>query len=202
MRRAELQALLGDETLRRDRLIEYLHAIQDHHGQLATPHLAALAERLRLSQAEVFEVASFYHHFDVIREDAAGVLPAAPGLSVRVCTSLPCRLAGGAELLTRLPALLGAGVRVLAAPCVGRCETAPVAVVHQHPVLRADPAGVQAALAAGLTQAAMPAALDLPAYEAAGGYACLREALQGLRTRDELIGALDQAGLRLSLIHI
>jgi NADH:ubiquinone oxidoreductase subunit E len=139
----ELQGWLG-EPPPRERLIEALHVIQDRLGALPAPHLVALASWMKLAPAEVYEVASFYHHFDVIHEDAAGLLPKVPGLIVRVCTSLPCQMAGSAELLARLPALLGAGVRVLPTPCVGRCDQAPVAVVHQHPVPRADTAQVQA----------------------------------------------------------
>jgi NADH:ubiquinone oxidoreductase subunit F (NADH-binding)/NADH:ubiquinone oxidoreductase subunit E len=196
VRRAELQALLGDETLRRDRLIEYLHAIQDHHGQLATPHLAALAERLRLSQAEVFEVASFYHHFDVVREDPTGAVPSPPTLTVRVCDGLSCELAGAPDLLARLPALLGAEVRVITSPCVGRCETAPVAVVHQHPVRHATPASVQAAVTQGLRTHEPEPYADLAAYRGAGGYALLRACSEGRRTADEVIATLEASSLR------
>ena len=192
---AELQSWL-EQPLPRERLIEALHVIQDRLGVLPAPHLVALASWMKLAPAEVYEVASFYHHFDVLHEDAAGLLPNAPGLTVRVCTSLPCQMAGSAELLARLPALLGDGVRVLPAPCVGRCDQSPVAVVHQHPVPRADTAQVQAAVAARRTQADLPPALDLPAYRAGGGYAVLCDALAGQRTPDELIAALDDAGLR------
>ena len=196
VRRAELQALLGDETLRRDRLIEYLHAIQDHHGQLATPHLAALAERLRLSQAEVFEVASFYHHFDVVREDPTGAVPSPPKLTVRVCDGLSCELAGAPDLLARLPALLDAEVRVITSPCVGRCETAPVAVVHQHPVRHATPASVQAAVTQGLRTHEPEPYAGLAAYRGAGGYALLRACSEGRRTADEVIATLEASSLR------
>src|SRR5439155_18360299 len=103
--------------------------LNDRFGQLTTAHLAALAERMKLSQVEVFEVASFYHHFDVVRENASGGFDAPPRLTVRVCEGLSCELAGARELLDELPRLLDAQVRVVAAPCVGRCEQAPVAVV-------------------------------------------------------------------------
>jgi NADH:ubiquinone oxidoreductase subunit F (NADH-binding)/NADH:ubiquinone oxidoreductase subunit E len=192
---AELQAWLV-EPPPRDRLIEALHTIQDRLGALPAPHLLALAQWMKLAPAEVYEVASFYHHFDVVKEGAEGGWPSAPRLTVRVCTSLSCQMAGGADLLARLPALLGEQVRVLPAPCVGRCEAAPLAVVHHHPVPHADLARVQAAVQAGRTQAELPPALDLQAYVGGGGYALLQDAQAGRRTPDELITALDHAGLR------
>ncbi len=196
LRREELRALLGDGELRRDRLIEYLHAINDRYGQLGTPHLAALAERLRLSQTEVFEVASFYHHFDVVREDAQGQLPAPPQLTVRVCDGVACELAGARELLERLPGLLGREVRVIPAPCVGRCETAPLAVVHQHPVRHATPESVQAAVARNLRTHEPEPYTDLAAYQAAGGYGLLRECTSGQRRAEAVIATLEASSLR------
>ena len=194
--RAEVHALLGTEPLRRDRLIEYLHALQDAQGQLGTPQLAALAELLRLAQAEVFEVASFYHHFDIVREDEQGRVPAPPRLTVRVCDGLSCELAGAQALLARLPALLGADVRVLPAPCVGRCETAPVAVVHQHPVRHATPAAVQQAVVQGLRTHEPAPYADLAAYRAAGGYTLLRDCTEGRRSADDVIATLEASSLR------
>ncbi len=193
---AEVHALLGDAPPRRDLLIEYLHRIQDTYRQLGTPHLAALAQLMRLSQAEVFEVASFYHHFDVVREDAPGRLPDATALTVRVCDGLSCQLAGAAELLAKLPALLGPGVRVLPAPCIGRCEQAPAAVVHQHPLARASVASVQAAVAAGLTRHVPAPCIGMTEYVAGGGYAVLRECHAGRRSVDSLLSSLDEAALR------
>jgi formate dehydrogenase len=193
---AEVQALLGAGPLRRELLIEYLHRIHDQHGQLGTPHLAALAQLLRLAQTEVFEVASFYHHFDVVREDAEGRVPAAPALTVRVCDGLSCSLAGAASLLDRLPALLGPGVRVLPAPCIGRCEQAPAVVVHQHPVALATPAAVQAAVDAGLRSAEPAPYRDLAAYRATGGYRLLSDCVEGRRPIDAVLQTMDDAGLR------
>ena len=122
--------MLGDEPRRRDLLIEHLHKIQDRYGCLAAPHLVALADEMKMAMAEVYEVATFYHHFDVVKEGDT----APPAITVRVCDSIACELAGSQDLLDRLPTLLGPGVRVLHAPCVGRCETAPVAVVGQNPI--------------------------------------------------------------------
>ena len=148
----QVRVLVGDAPPRRDLLIEYLHRINDRYGQLGAPHLAALAAEMRLSQAEVYEVASFYHHFEVVKENADGTLDPAPGLTVRVCDGLSCELAGARDLLQRLPALLGRDVRVVAAPCVGRCEQAPVAVVGQRPVAHADAGEVVRVAASGDTQ--------------------------------------------------
>jgi formate dehydrogenase len=197
---ADVQALLGaaaaGEPLRRDRLIEYLHLINDTHGQLAAPHLAALAQCLQLSLAEVFEVASFYHHFDIVKEDADGQIAPPPALTVRVCDGLSCELAGARELLDRLPALLGREVRVIPAPCVGRCEQAPVAVVHQHPVGHATAATVQQAVRAGQRFDTPPAAIGLAEYVAGGGYGVLQDCLSGRRSLASVLAALDEAGLR------
>src|SRR5215510_5870298 len=123
--REEIRALLGDAPRRRDLLIEHLHRIQDRFGCLSAAHLVALADEMKMAMAEVYEVATFYHHFDVVKEGEA----APPAVTVRVCDSIGCHLAGSAALLEKLPALLGQDVRVLHAPCVGRCEAAPGAVV-------------------------------------------------------------------------
>ena len=131
---AQVQALLGTESRQADLLIEHLHKLQDRFGHLSASHLAALAQEMRLAQTEVYEVATFYHHFDVVKEGEAA--PAA--LTVRVCDSLSCEMAGARELLAKLPKLLGKEVRVISAPCVGRCEQAPVVVVGQNPVPNAS----------------------------------------------------------------
>ena len=114
--------MVGDAPHPRDLLIEHLHKLNDAYRALHDRHLVALAREMNIPMAEVYEVATFYHHFEVLKGDAT-----APALTVRVCSGLSCELAGGADLLARLPALLGvADVRVIAAPCVGRCEQAPV----------------------------------------------------------------------------
>jgi formate dehydrogenase len=181
---------------RRDLLIEYLHALQDHFGQLRSDHLAALAQAMKLSQVEVFEVASFYHHFDIVREDAQGRFDAPPRLTVRVCDGLSCELAGAAELVARLPGLLGAEVRVITAPCVGRCDKAPVAVVHQRPIENATADMVQAAVAADQRWADVPPMAHFDAYRAFSGYALLEACLRGERSPDDVIATLEHAGLR------
>ena len=183
---------------RRGLLIEYLHQLHDHFGQLGTPQLAALARWMGLAQTEVFEVASFYHHFELVREDAqTGALPAPPALTVRVCDGLACELAGAGALHARLQALLPATVRVVAAPCVGRCEQAPVAVVGQRPVVYASAEQVQAAVTQGEVWDDPPAgALDLSAYQAGGGYRLLADCLSGARSLDSVLATLDDAGLR------
>ncbi|WEF33979.1 NAD(P)H-dependent oxidoreductase subunit E [Pseudoduganella chitinolytica] len=187
---AEVQALLADAPRRRDLLIEHLHLIQDRYGCLATTHLAALAQELRMAQAEVYEVASFYHHFDIVREGETA--PAA--LTVRVCAGLSCEMAGATALLDKLPALLGTEVRVLAAPCIGRCEQAPAALVGQQGVPAATAQSIAAALAG--TAVAIPAHIGYDEYVAGGGYALLGDCVAGARSGESLIAALEHAGLR------
>jgi len=183
-------------ALRRDRLIEYLHALQDRFGQLAEPHLAALAQRLRLAVVEVFEVASFYHHFDIVREDAAGNLPMPPRVTVRVCNGLACELAGAKDLLARLPQILDAEVRVIAAPCVGRCEQAPVAVVGQRAIAGATTDAVAACVSRNETQAVIERYVDYASYLAQGGYRTLRECADGSRDVESVLQTMEHSGLR------
>ena len=192
---AQVQALLGGASRQRDLLIENLHLIQDRFGHLSATHLAALAQEMRLAQAEVYEVASFYHHFDIVKEGQEA--PAA--LTVRVCDGLSCELAGAQDLLARLPTLLGREVRVIAAPCVGRCEQAPVAVVGQHPIANAQVDSIARAVAAGDSRhpVAMNAGvIDHAAYRQAGGYQLLEQCLSGARDVEDIIKPLEVAGLR------
>ncbi len=193
---AAVRAAVGQSPLRRDLLIEHLHAVNDRFGQLQTDHLAALAELLRLSQAEVFEVASFYHHFDVVRENAQGGFDAPPRITVRVCDGLSCEMAGARELLQRLPALLAADVRVIAAPCIGRCEQAPAVAVHQHPLAQATLESVVQAVRGGHTIHEPAPATGLAAYQAAGGYQTLAACLAGQRDVEAVIKTLEHSGLR------
>src|SRR5579871_4845149 len=135
---ADVRALLGERERRRDLLIEHLHLIQDRYGHLSAVHLAALAYEMRLPQAEVYEVATFYAHFDVVKE---GEIPP-PAVTVRVCDSLSCAMAGAEHLLRELPNRLGPEVRVVRAPCMGACDRAPVCAVGHGQVMRATAQGV------------------------------------------------------------
>ena len=188
----EVSALLGDEPRRRDLLIEHLHKINDRYGHLSAAHLAALAQEMRLSQTEVYEVATFYHHFHVVKE---GETPP-PVLTVRVCDSIACELAGSDALLEKLPAVLGKGVRVVHAPCVGRCEVAPAAVVGQNPIGHATTQTVKTAVEKGETSCAETEYVDLAAYKKAGGYKLVADCLAGKHTREGLTKIMEDSGLR------
>ena len=189
---ADVQAALGDAPRRRDLLIEHLHKIQDRYGALSAAHLAALAQELKLAQSEVYEVATFYHHFDVLRDGEA----APPALTVRVCAGLSCELAGARGLLDRLPAILGTEVRVLAAPCIGRCDKAPAALVGQRPVTHASAESVLAAVSARATTDVHTGHLDYDAYRDAGGYRLLRACTEWRFDPESVIVTLMASGLR------
>ena len=189
---AEVIALLGDRPRRRDLLIEHLHLIQDRYGSLGSGHLAALADAMRLSLAEVYEVATFYAHFDVVGDG----VPAPPPLTVRVCDSIACALAG-AEALHASLAGLGPGVRVVHAPCMGRCDRAPVAVVGQHHVDFATPGAVAAAVSEGRVEPALPSGMTgLDDYVRGGGYRVLGDCREGKRPLEEVMAAVEASGLR------
>ncbi|MBP0637116.1 NADH-ubiquinone oxidoreductase-F iron-sulfur binding region domain-containing protein [Cupriavidus sp. AcVe19-6a] len=193
---AEVRVALGDMPRRRDLLIEHLHCINDRYGQLAMPHLVALASELRLSMTEVYEVASFYHHFDVVREDADGQIAAPPALTVRVCEGIACELAGARALIDKLPALLGTDVRVIAAPCIGRCEKAPAALVGQNPVDGATADTVAAAVQARAVRHEPEPYIDYDAYRAAGGYDLLKSLADGTLDADAVLCTMEDSGLR------
>jgi formate dehydrogenase len=185
-------ALLGDQPRQRDLLIEYLHLIQDAHGALSAPHLAALAEEMRLPMSEVYEVATFYAHFDVA-VDGDTLAP----VTIRVCDSLSCELQGAQTLLGALAAAADPKrVRVVRAPCMGRCDTAPVAEVGHRHVDHASVETVMAAADAGHVHAEIPSYEDYAAYKKDGGYNLLRSCLDGERAFDEIVDALDKSGLR------
>jgi NADH:ubiquinone oxidoreductase subunit F (NADH-binding)/NADH:ubiquinone oxidoreductase subunit E len=196
--REEVLALLGESPRRRDLLIEHLHKIQDHYGCLSARHLVALAGEMKMAMAEVYEVATFYHHFDVIKEGEARP----PAITVRVCDSIACELAGSRDLLAKLPALLGPGVRVLHAPCVGRCETAPVAVVGQNPIPHATVERVEEAVNAGRVthpsadSAVTPGHIPYAAYRASGGYNLAAACIAGDRKPADVIALMEDSGLR------
>jgi formate dehydrogenase beta subunit len=215
----QVRELLGErprEGWPRHRLIEHLHLLNDRYRGLEERHLVALAVETNVPMAEVYEVATFYHHFEIRAEGET-----APALTVRVCDGLSCEIAGARDLMERLPALLGAGIEVIAAPCVGRCEQAPVAVVHQFPVPRANAEAVVAAvhgnriahpggdggaafLPGALAEQSVserdadiaPAFVDYDSYVAAGGYALAAAVIGGARDAEALIVALESSGLR------
>ncbi|HMH19298.1 MAG TPA: NAD(P)H-dependent oxidoreductase subunit E, partial [Burkholderiales bacterium] len=204
--REEVRVLLQDAPLRRDLLIEYLHRIQDRYGHLSAAHLVALADEMKLSMTEVYEVATFYHHFDVIKEGDA--VP--PAIIVRVCDSIACEMAGAGELLKKLPGILGKDVRVLHAPCIGRCETAPAAVVGQNPLPHATVEQITALVKAKAVKhpapgssgahphmsIVSPAYVDYAAYRAKGGYALAKSCIDGEKKREDVIAVMESSGLR------
>ena len=188
----EVRALIGQAPHRRDVLIEHLHTLNDAYRCLYDRHLVALAKEMNLPMAEVFEVATFYHHFEVIRGDQA-----VPALTVRVCDGLSCELSGAKQLLEKLPALLGrADVRVIPAPCVGRCEQAPIAVVHQNPIPHATPERVLAAVQTNQTQQVMTEHVGLDEYMSDGGYQLLVDLHAGKADAEHVLQAMEDSGLR------
>ena len=188
----EVRALLGTAPRRRDLLIEHLHRIQDRYGHLPARHLAALASEMRLSMAEVHEVATFYAHFDVVAEGAAPP----PPLTVRVCDSLTCECLGAPALLATLPGAVGAGVRVVRAPCMGRGEGAPVAEVGRRHVTHATRDAILACIEEGDFTPLVPPHVDFAGYTGNGGYSVLKECLSGARKAQDVIGALEDGGLK------
>jgi len=189
----DVRALLGDAPRRKDLLIEFLHKIQDAYKHLSAAHLRALAEELRLSQAEVYEVATFYAHFDVVKE---GETPP-PALTIRVCDSLSCELAGAQQLMTALQDGLDANeVRVVRAPCMGRCDTAPTLEIGHNHIDHATPEKVKAAIEADDTHAHVPDYQTFDAYKAEGGYEKLAEIRTGSKSAEDIETILLDSGLR------
>jgi len=188
----DVRALLGTRERRRDLLIEHLHLIQDRYHHLSAAHLAALAHEMKLALAEVYEVATFYAHFDVVKEGEAPP----PPITVRVCDSLSCAMAGAEHLLRERPHKFGREVRVVRAPCMGACDHAPVCAVGHAQVTRATSDRVASAVAKNAHIHAYPTPNDFDAYARAGGYALLKACLAGMHTRDDIIKAVSDAGLR------
>ena len=188
----EIRALLGDRPRRRDLLIEHLHLVQDAYRCLPPEHLAALAHEMRLSLAEVYETATFYAHFDVLREERAPP----PEITVRVCDSLTCEMMGCESLLDELAAELDGRARILRAPCMGGCDRAPVAEVGHNQLPRATADAVRRAVEGRETHPLLPDHVDYDDYVAGGGYRLLRDCLDGGRTPDDVIAALEDSTLR------
>ncbi|MDH3692724.1 MAG: NAD(P)H-dependent oxidoreductase subunit E, partial [Gammaproteobacteria bacterium] len=189
----QVRQLLGDEPRRRDLLIEHLHKIQDHYGFISAAHLVALAYEMQLAHTEVYEVATFYHHFDVIKETER----APPPLTVRVCDSITCEMFGAGELIEALEKGLGGGIRVQPVPCVGRCDLAPVAVVGKNPVDSASPEKVKAVVKQKLVNPDEPdGCVRYDAYRGGGGYQLLQQCVNGKRELEDIIKALEDSNLR------
>jgi len=189
---SEIVALLGDLPRDRDLLIEHLHLVQDTYGSLNAAHLQALAVEMRLAMAEVYEVASFYAHFDLVLD---GETPP-PAITVRVCDSLSCVLGGAEALLDSLPGKLGAQVRVVRAPCMGRCDTAPVAEVGHRHVDHADAESVAATVRSNRHHPEVPEHIRFDEYVKNGGYTLLRDCIDGTRSVDDVIAAMEDSRLR------
>jgi formate dehydrogenase len=188
----DVEVLLGGRPRRRDLLIEHLHLIQDKYHQISAAHLAALADEMKLSFAEVFETATFYAHFDIVKEGQPDIAP----LTIRVCDSLTCAMLGGEKLLRDLQDGAGPGIRVVRAPCVGRCDTAPTAEVGHNFVDHARVDDVLGAAKRGDTHMHLPDYIGYDAYVADGGYTLLNKLRSGALPKEDLLKALDDSSLR------
>jgi formate dehydrogenase len=188
----EVRVLVGLDAPRRDLLIEYLHLLNDAYRGLHTRHLVALANVMNIPMAEVYEVATFYHHFEVLRDGDV-----AADLTIRVCDGLSCELAGAKQLIEKLPQLLGnKSIKVISAPCVGRCEQAPIAVVHQNAVVHATPESVAVAVASNQKWQALPDYEGMDAYVANGGYELLKKVHSKTIEPEQIIQTMESSGLR------
>ena len=189
---SEVQALLGDESRQEDLLIEHLHKIQDKYHYISAAHLVALAREMKLSKAEVYEVATFYHHFDVIKEEDS----APPALTVRVCESLTCEMKGAHSLIESLESALGDEVRVQKVPCIGRCNSAPVAVVGMNPI---EGATADRVIKAVTKQEIGPETInpiEFDAYRASEGYNTYVACMEGEHPIEDVLKMMDDSGLR------
>ena len=189
---AQVRALLGDTPRRRDLLIEFLHRVQDAYRCVSAAHMVALASEMKLATTEVYEVATFYHHFDVVKEGDAAI----PEITVRVCETLSCQMAGGDSLLEELRQAYGEEVRVIPAPCIGRCQHAPAVVVGQKPIDQATLDKVKAAVAKAETKAVPPPHVTYAEYVGEGGYKTLTECIGGKRDVESVIVSMEHSGLR------
>ncbi len=189
---AEVQTLLGDESRQKDLLIEHLHKIQDAYKHISAAHLVALAHEMKLSRAEVYEVATFYHHFDVIKENDTPP----PALTVRVCDSMTCDMMGAEELIASLEQGLGNDVRVQRVPCIGRCDKAPVAVVGMHPVEQAETSRVAELVAQNKTSPEQIEPIRFEQYVEQGGYNTYRLCMEGQYDVEKVLDTMDDSGLR------
>jgi formate dehydrogenase len=189
---AQIRELLGNKPRRRDLLIEHLHLIQDNYRQISAAHIVALAEEMKLATTEVFEVASFYHHFAIVKD--AGT--AAPEITVRVCGSISCELAGSRALAEQLAKLQGATIKLEQVPCVGRCDKAPVVVVGTNPVHNATINNVSNCINNNELECIPDKYIEYDEYLESGGYSLLQACLDGSRTTDSIIAALKDSGLR------
>ena len=190
--REEIARLIEGVPREREYLIENLHRIQDRYGSLSAAHLNALSEAMRLAMAEVYEVATFYHHFDVVKEGEA----APPAITVRVCETLSCRMAGAGQLLERLPQLLGPDVRVLAAPCIGRCAEAPAVAINHNAFGHAKEQEIVECVKAGKVKPVAHEPHDYANYVSQGGYKTWVECVAGKRDVESVIKTMEDAGLR------
>ena len=189
---AEIVELLEDAPRSRDLLIEHLHRIQDHYGHISAAHITALALEMRLTPAEVYEVASFYHHFDIVKDDEAPP----PPLTIRVCDSIACAMAGGGELLADLRERLGPGIRVIPAPCIGQCDSAPAVVVGRQVVPGASTRDVEERVLAERTWPVIADYTPYVDYRAAGGYETLKACVHGSHSVDGILNIIEASGLR------
>ena len=189
---SEIQALLGDESRQKDLLIEHLHKIQDTYHAISAAHLVALAREMKLSKAEVYEVATFYHHFDVIKENDTPP----PALTVRVCESLTCEMKGAHGLISSLEEGLGDQVRVQKVPCIGRCDVAPVAVVGMNPVEHADVDSVMAEVTAGNIKPESINPILFDEYKKSQGYETYQACMNGTHKIEDVLTTMDDSGLR------
>lgn len=188
----QVQKLLGEQPTRRDLLIEYLHLIQDSFGHISADHITALAKEMKLATTEIYEVATFYHHFDVIKEEQY----APPELTIRVCDSITCEMFGANELIDTLEKSTDKNIRIQRVPCVGRCDQAPVAVVGMNAIGHADDTNVNLAINNNKKDAIAPNCVDYEGYKKNGGYKLLKKVVNGEISANDVISTLESSNLR------